>query len=98
MNTKALEVKKLQVRRAGRAILDVDHMQVYRGEVLAVIGPNGSGKSTLLLTLSRLLDPDDGQILYHGESIYEMDELSYRRRIGLVLQEPLLLLERWVFS
>jgi tungstate transport system ATP-binding protein len=59
--------------------------------VLALIGPNGSGKSTLLLTIARLLKADGGQIFFRGRPLEEENELAYRRRVSLVLQEPLLL-------
>jgi tungstate transport system ATP-binding protein len=86
-----LEVKNLTIRRESRMVLEVDDLSVEESQVLAVIGPNGAGKSTLLLALSRLLAHDQGQVTFRGQPIEEMDELTYRRRIGLVLQEPLLL-------
>lgn len=92
-----LEVSNLRVRRGGRLILDIDHLTVQEGEVLAVIGPNGAGKSTLLLALARLLKPDSGELSHRGRSIHSEDDLTYRRRIALVLQEPLLL-NRSVFD
>jgi tungstate transport system ATP-binding protein len=92
-----LEISNLRVQRGGHPILDVDHLVVNEGEVLAVIGPNGAGKSTLLLTLTRLLKPDSGDITYRGRSIHTEGDLTYRRRIALVLQEPLLL-NRSVFD
>ncbi len=92
-----LEVNDLLVRRGERAVLDVDHLEVLEGEVLAVIGPNGSGKSTLLLVLSKLLQPAQGRITLRGQPLEDESELKYRRRIGLVLQEPLLM-DTSVFS
>jgi len=86
-----MEARDLQVIRNGNIILNVDHLQVYQGETLAVIGPNGAGKSTLLLALSRLLKPDHGEILFQNQPIQDLDDLRYRRQIALVLQAPLLL-------
>lgn len=86
-----LEISRLTVRRSAAAILQDVTFEAKEGEVLAIIGPNGTGKSTLLLTLAGLLRPDSGQIRFRGQSIYTMNSLAYRRRIGLVLQEPLLL-------
>jgi molybdopterin-binding protein len=86
-----LEVQDLQVRRGSRTVLDIPHLVVYPNEVLAVIGPNGSGKSTLLLALSQLLQPSAGQVLFNGSPLRPQHSLDYRRRIGLVLQDPLLL-------
>lgn len=86
-----LEVQDLLVRRGGHPVLQVEYLSVYQGEVLALIGPNGAGKSTLLLTLARLLRPDEGRLSFRGQPLEQEDELSYRRCLALVLQEPLLL-------
>lgn len=92
-----LGMKDLIVRYSDQTVLQVDSLDIQEGEVLAVIGPNGAGKSTLLLVLSGLLHPDLGQVYFRGKSIQQENELAYRRRIALVLQEPLLL-HRSVFD
>lgn len=86
-----IEIRDLAIHREGRAILAVERLEIARGETLAVIGPNGAGKSTLLLALAGLLPPEGGQFLFHGQPTRPWAELAYRRRIALVLQEPLLL-------
>jgi len=92
-----LEIRDLLVRREGRTVLEIEHLAVAPGEVLAVIGPNGAGKSTLLLTLARLIEPARGEIRFEGRPLAGQDELAYRRAIALALQEPLLL-DRPVFA
>jgi tungstate transport system ATP-binding protein len=72
-------------------VLQVDSLSIEESQVLAIIGPNGSGKSTLLLTVARLIQADSGQITFRGRPVQEQNELEYRRRVSLVLQEPLLL-------
>jgi len=72
-------------------VLQADCLDVQEGEVLAIIGPNGAGKSTLLLTLARLLKPNGGEVTFYGQPMLSIRDLDYRRRIGLVLQDPLLL-------
>jgi len=86
-----IEVKDLKVQRGGKTVLDVARLEVKAGEVLAVIGPNGAGKSTLLLALSRLLQPPAGELRYQGELVTSKNEMQYRRRVALVLQESLLM-------
>ncbi len=86
-----LGVRDLVVKRADQTVLQVDALDIQDGEVLAVIGPNGAGKSTLLLVLARLLSPFSGQVYFHGSPIEQESELTFRRRIALVLQEPLLM-------
>ena len=86
-----LAIRDLLVRREKQTVLEIDQLRVQEGEVLAVIGPNGAGKSTLLLALARLLKPACGEITFGDQPLEEQNDLEYRRRIGLVLQEPLLL-------
>jgi molybdopterin-binding protein len=83
------KIHDLLIHRQGQPVLSIDQLDVQEGEILAVIGPNGAGKSTLLLALARLLQPTAGQILFRGQPIPH--DLAYRRRIALVLQDPLLL-------
>ncbi|MEJ5240596.1 MAG: ATP-binding cassette domain-containing protein [Anaerolineales bacterium] len=90
MKAECVSIRNLLVKRGGRVALVVDELRVQKGEVLAIIGPNGAGKSTLLLTLARLLKPERGEILLNGQPISEIPDLIYRRRIALVLQDPLL--------
>jgi tungstate transport system ATP-binding protein len=92
-----IEVRDLVVRRDGRAVLTIDRLRIDRGEVLAVLGPNGAGKTTLLLVLARLLVPEQGAIRFESASGPLASDLDYRRRISVVMQDPLLL-DRSVFD
>jgi len=97
LSSSLLAVRGLRVAREGQRVLEIEHLAVCEGEVLAIIGPNGAGKSTLLLVLSRLLKPEHGEMRFRGHLLEAGDDLAYRRRIALVLQEPLLL-DRSVFD
>ncbi len=85
-----LEVKNLtKIYPGGVLALDNVSFTVESGEFLAVIGLSGSGKSTLLRCINRLVEPTDGQILWHGVDITKasQDELLHiRRKIGMVFQ------------
>jgi tungstate transport system ATP-binding protein len=81
----------IEVRHAGRVVLDVPALEIPPGEVLAVIGPNGAGKSTLLHVLALLARPDRGTVRFHGAlPETEGERLAWRRRMACVFQEPLL--------
>lgn len=90
MKNDMINIKNISIRRGGRVVLEADELNVEKGEVLAVVGPNGAGKSTLLLTLARLLKPERGEIWFNGKPTAAESALHYRRRIGLVMQDPLL--------
>ena len=64
-----LEVKNLSVHYGMiQAVRNVD-FKVNEGEIVSLIGANGTGKSTILKTLSGLIHPSEGEILYLGENI-----------------------------
>ncbi len=85
-----LQVDQLTVERNRQTILAVASFSIAEREVLAIVGPNGAGKSTFLLTLGCLLSPQEGQVLFRGQAVTVKDT-TYRRRIALVFQDPLLL-------
>jgi len=85
-----LEIDHLHVSRGNEFDLVIDHLNLHRGEVLAILGPNGAGKSTLLLTISKLLAPRSGKLTFKGKNFDQINDLDYRRNIALVLQDPLL--------
>lgn len=86
-----LELRDLQVAQDGRLLLDIPSLAVERGETLAVIGPNGAGKSTLLKVLALLQRPSRGRLLLEGQDVFGRGSLlPYRRRLALVMQQPLL--------
>lgn len=89
--SKVIEAESLQVLRGQVEVLNIPSFYLADQEILSLIGPNGSGKSTLLLTLSGLLKPVTGRILFRGRVIGpDQEVLDYRRRIAMVFQEPLL--------
>lgn len=84
----SLEARDLVVERGGREVVRVDQLALGPREVLAVLGPNGAGKTSLLLALAMLI-PSRGTLRLDGAVV--ADALAYRRRLGVVLQRPLLL-------
>jgi tungstate transport system ATP-binding protein len=86
-----LRVSELLVRRGGRVVLEVDALELPRGEILTLVGPNGAGKSTLVTALALLERPASGTIVLDGTSVdWRRGLLAARRRLAIVFQEPLL--------
>jgi tungstate transport system ATP-binding protein len=85
-----MALQDVRVRRGGRAVLEVDALEVRPGEILAVIGPNGAGKSTLLRVLGLLERADQGRVLFRGEPVTPGRGLAVRRRLASVFQDALL--------
>jgi branched-chain amino acid transport system ATP-binding protein len=64
-----LTIRNLNVRYGSvPALRDVD-LDVAKGEIIAVVGANGAGKTTLVRTISGLLKPASGQIVFEDENI-----------------------------
>jgi fructose transport system ATP-binding protein len=64
-----LEARGL-IKTFGRVVgLDGVDIQLYPGEILAIIGDNGAGKSTLIKCLTGAAIPDEGQILLDGQPV-----------------------------
>ena len=64
-----LEVKDLQVYYGVIQALKGISFEVNQGEVIALIGANGAGKTTTLQTLTGILSPKAGSILFEGKDI-----------------------------
>jgi branched-chain amino acid transport system ATP-binding protein len=64
-----LEVSGLVVHHGQLRALDAISLQVFPGEVYAIIGANGAGKSTLLRTIAGLHHPTTGSILFDGQDV-----------------------------
>jgi polar amino acid transport system ATP-binding protein len=83
-----LNVKGLEKSFDDKAVLKGIDLEVYRGQIVALIGSSGSGKSTLLRTINLLEEISDGQIFLKDEDISDprIDQDQIRRQIGLVFQ------------
>lgn len=85
-----IAVRDLVVQRGGVTVLEVEALDIPRGQVSALIGPNGAGKSTLLAALQLVLHPARGTLTLDGEPMHA-DPVRTRRRMAAAFQEALLL-------
>lgn len=60
------------------------------GNVVALVGANGTGKTTILKLATSALEPQPGEILVNGSPLATLDTESFRRRVGIVFQDSLL--------
>ncbi len=81
-----LEIKGLVKKFKDLKAVDMVDLEVREGEILGILGPNGAGKSTTISMISTLLKPDDGDILFEGESIIK-GKGKIRQNLGLVPQD-----------
>jgi polar amino acid transport system ATP-binding protein len=83
-----LKVVNLKKNYDTKVVLDGVDLEVFPGQIVAVIGSSGSGKSTVLRCVNLLEDILDGQIFLEGAEISEpdVDQDKVREQIGLVFQ------------
>jgi ATP-binding cassette subfamily B protein len=76
--------------RAGTRVLDHFDLTIRAGESVAFVGHTGAGKSTLAKLIARFYEFQGGQIRIDGRDIRSLDLQSYRRKLGIVPQQPFL--------
>jgi len=83
-----LKVVNLKKNYDAKVVLDGVDLEVFPGQIVAVIGSSGSGKSTVLRCVNLLEEILDGQIFLEGVEISEpdVDQDKVREQIGLVFQ------------
>ena len=84
----ALELKHI-TKRFGRDVLANDDvsLDVYRGEVLAILGENGCGKTTLMNMVAGIYFPDAGSITINGEeAVIRSPKDAFDHKIGMIHQ------------
>ena len=84
----AVAFDRLLCAADGRALLELEHLRIGRGERVAVVGHRGAGKSTLLRTLGGVVTPLHGELRVLGQTLGapELDWPALRQEIGLLLQ------------
>jgi simple sugar transport system ATP-binding protein len=60
-----------------RLSLQIDHLEVCKGEVIGLAGLEGSGQQLVLLACAGLLTPDSGQLIVNGENMTQRDYREY---------------------
>ena len=84
-----VEFRNVSFTYAGKeqAALDNVSFKIQAGETVALVGSNGAGKTTLVKLMSRLYDPDGGEILIGGRNVKEYDLQELREHIGVIFQD-----------
>jgi len=65
-----LDIKNLRSGYGDIAVLHGISLQVKQGELISIVGSNGAGKTALLRTISGLIEPFSGEIIFNGEPIH----------------------------
>ncbi len=86
---RVLEFRKVSFTYLGqeKPVLHEIDMTIHRKEKIAIVGHNGAGKTTFVKLLMRLYDASEGEILYFGRNIRELDLPEYRKLYGTAFQD-----------
>ena len=93
MNNPIITVNDLNLWYGQTQALKNISLEIPEKSITALIGPSGCGKSTFLKTLNRMNDlipgvKITGEVLYHGENIFEAEVNNLRKEVGMVFQKP----------
>ena len=76
--------------RDERYVLSNVELEIFPGQTIALVGRSGSGKTTLAKLLMGLYKPTEGRILVDGRDLATLDLPTYRRQLGVVMQDSFL--------
>ncbi|MDO5507499.1 MAG: ABC transporter ATP-binding protein [Corynebacterium casei] len=83
-----LLVENARLGYADKVICPGVDLEIPDGQFTVIVGPNACGKSTLLKSLTRLIAPQEGQILLDGQSLHKKPTKEVAREVGLLPQGP----------
>ena len=85
-----VELRGVRFGYGSQPVLEEASFVAEAGQTTALVGPSGAGKTTVFHLLSRLADPQGGQVLLSGVDLREMDLQAVRRQFSVVSQESAL--------
>ncbi|WP_138159348.1 ABC transporter ATP-binding protein [Peptoniphilus catoniae] len=88
----ARNIKKyFKVKEGILKAVDGISFDIYPGETFGLVGESGCGKSTTGRTITRLIEPTEGEMYFEGENIFEISESELRKRrrdFQFIFQDP----------
>jgi ATP-binding cassette subfamily B protein len=85
-----VDVDRVVFAYGAEPVLHAVEVHVPAGGCVALVGESGGGKSTLAKLIARFYDPAEGAVRVDGYDLREVELRSYRRQLGVVLQDPFL--------
>ena len=82
---KLIQFKNIVKKFDGQLVLKGINLDIFENEFVTLLGPSGCGKTTLLRILGGFLQPDEGEVIFDGESIADLP--PYKRDLNTVFQK-----------
>lgn len=82
-----IQIRDVEVVRAGHRLVGPISLTVAEGERLVLLGRSGSGKTTTLRLINRMIEPTTGSTVVEGRVTTAWDPVRLRRSIGYMVQE-----------
>jgi ATP-binding cassette subfamily C protein len=88
--TRSIRFDQVSYAHPGNTVFEHQDLDIPRGQLTVITGPSGAGKTTLIDLVAGLLRPDSGAIRIDDVDLEQIDHRAWRRAIGYVPQEALL--------
>ena len=82
---KIIELKNVKKAFDGETVLENINLDIYDNEFITLLGPSGCGKTTTLRLIGGFEHPDDGDIVFMGETINDLP--PHKRNVNTVFQK-----------
>ena len=82
-----LEIRNLTSGYQGKPVFEDLSFSVEKSQFIGIIGPNGAGKTTLLKTMTHIVAPMAGSIMFNGKNIHRMRAADAAKSFAMVGQE-----------
>lgn len=88
--SQGLRLRNVSFAQNSHQVLDNVSLDIPAGKLTIIIGPSGSGKTTVIDLLTRLTNPQSGEIFVDDTPLNDIDVVAWRGMIGYVPQETIL--------
>lgn len=81
-----MKINKLTKQYGEKTVVNNVSFEIPKGKVISFIGPNGAGKSTVMGMISRLIEPSDGHVEFHGQKLKQWKSKELSKKLAILTQ------------
>ncbi|MBS1571643.1 MAG: ATP-binding cassette domain-containing protein [Bacteroidetes bacterium] len=91
----SLQIINLKKKYGEQIALNNINISIDNNEIIGLLGPNGAGKSTLMKSITGVIRPDEGSIIFNDKNIFE-NEIYSKKQIGFLPENNPLYMEMYI--